>query len=254
MSRFLARLAARSLGLTPLVRPRLRGLFEPAGLGAVAARPEEGMPAAAAEPRGAATAPAELVPGAHAESDLLRLEVAEEPGRSPAIAAPRGRATAEAKAGERPAPAVAPVPEALLARTQAVELPMSSSPSTPRPPGRTPPIPGQTPAAATAAPVAGERKAQAVAPTFPAPGAVILAPPAPLLDVQDSPALSLSAPGPEAGGTATSPDVRITIGRVEIRAQVEARKDLPVVRKAERRRQQPLSLEEYLRHGAKGGR
>jgi hypothetical protein len=254
MSRFLARLAARNLGLTPLVRPRLRGLFEPAGPGVVAARPEEGMPAAAAEPpRGATQTPAELAPAVHADVELTHFEVAKEPRRSPVIAAPPRRATAEAKSGGRPAPAVAPAPEALLARTQGVELPMPLSPGTPRPPGRTRPVPGRTPAAATAAPVADERRAQAVAPAFPAPGAVILAPPAPLLDVQDSPALSLSSE-PRTGGTATPPDVRITIGRVEVRAQIEARKEAPVVRRAERRRQQPVSLEEYLRHGGKGRR
>jgi hypothetical protein len=209
---------------------------------------------AAAEPRNAASAPAKFAPAVRAESDLVQLEVAEEPERPAGVAAPPSGMAIEAKAksGERPAPALAPAPKPLLARTQAADLPLPSPIGTVRPRRQRSPIRGQTSAAAAAGPAAGGQAAPPAGPPLGAPATFAFTPPPPLLDLQSTPS-SLSSE-PATGGTATPPDVRITIGRVEVRAQIEARNEAPAIRRAERRRQQPVSLEDYLRHGAKGGR
>jgi hypothetical protein len=226
MSDHLARLAARALGLADTVRPR-RTLFEPQRL-----VPEPGSSADQETERTPApmSPPVEVAETRHSDVDVVKPEIAEEPARP----------AAEEQVAEHPS-----------------EIPGPPG----RPPEPVPSAPDRTPEQARKPEQAAVRREpepeqepkppvrsrSAAEPAPPARGAAprpVVTQRAPLLATwrrDRSPAAEPEAEQP--------PTVRVTIGRVDVRAVVP---EQPV----ERRPKQPprMSLDEYLSRSRSGAR
>jgi hypothetical protein len=223
MSDYFTRLAARALGTTEVARPR-RSIFEPRrdAPGPLALEPE-GV-------RGRDEAPGES-PG---ESPMRAAEPA--PPRTQAVQVPRrrqGETPAPPAEGTRlPAIASRRASERSRPRPQPVPAPEAAAP---RPAARMPRVPERPAELEAARPDAADRRPsarvlaheRAEPPPLPPPLLAARPPPRPALPVKQ----------------ASSPTVRVTIGRVDVRAVAAERQPKP------RRKERPaprISLDEYL--------
>lgn len=247
MSGYLQRLVLRASGEVPALKPRTPGLFEPPSQRAPAPMLlDVGMEPSAdigftGEPRrpppggsdghagdehtsAAAFSPAAVFQSAHT-------------GDSGEATRPPARVTQRVSAETVPQAAsmLAPAPLARPATQATIRIqtrhPLLDSVSASRDRTAAPPQPaGPAPVPARAAlPLAPE---QPQAPTL-APGPVALAP-----SVLQA---AHAAPAPRAAAAVPPPVIEVTIGRVEVRANMQAQAPQPA-----RARQQPTSLDEYL--------
>jgi hypothetical protein len=225
MSDYLTRLAARALGTAELARPR-RSIFEP--------RP--GVP----EPLALEPASARVEAEAQAES----------PERAAEPAPPRRRADAEPRRARDQTPA--PEAEGELRRPPA---PSRQVPRRPR--RRAQPVPAPAAEVASTDPMARGPTAPERPPKLEAalPDAAGLGPAARLTPQErvEPPPLLAARPPPRAAlpvKEASSPTVRVTIGRVDVRAVATEPSLKP------RRKEKPaprMSLDEYLGRARRDG-
>lgn len=230
MSDFLTRLAQRSIGAAPLIAPRLPSLFAPA---------EEPNGNVADTAAAAAAGSAALVPATPQSQAAGRTAPAL--GESPAdIHSPQRSAAAEAANASAPAARGDGTPHHVestrVPPVSAAQENAQVAPPLPAPVVSRLAVPPETPA------TRGERDTPAAAPE----------PWAPLLPQYEAKAEStapfsaVTVPLADAGAR-TAPTVHITIGRVEVRANIPASPPAPRPRAAS---QPTLSLGDYLKRGA----
>jgi hypothetical protein len=205
VSDFLSRLAARAAGQAPLAQPRVPTRFED--------------PGEAAEPLDVVAGRAPSEPAADVAAAVSPVTPPPRPPLPPA-AAPGAPHVAEA-----PARTPMPAPPAPLVEDHAVTEPLGAAqPARERvasePPAAVPPSPAAAPPAVAVTAAGRPRNPGAVAPSPAGPA-------------------DIAAPPPE------PPPVRIHIGRLEVRANLEP---VPATKPERRRPSEPeLSLTDYLR-------
>ena len=256
MSGFLQRLALRESGALPALSPRLGSWFDPRRAAASAATDDgehSGEPAAAPShaPVPAAPAPVALYPERRpAMAELLPQAAARRVlEQGPALAVPVFRAPGEQRdKAALPRQQLAP-PPALLAAGPKVAVqaaPRAGDPVRPRtalpvPPMPAPPqaIPARVPQKNAGTPVLRTAQAQQAALMPPAPpaGLARLAPAAlQAVRAEEARRSAGQAPAPAPG------TIEVTIGRLEVRATVRTQAAAP----AQRSKQSPTSLDDYL--------
>jgi hypothetical protein len=228
MTDYLEHLAARALGLADVVRPRLIGLFEPLDPSdtVVAAEPFEVQEIE--RPSGRAMPP-----------DPRSERQPSEPER----AAPPAETAAPPRESDSPAVTAADVETPPARQAAAVPAPSPASST----PGRPPSWPGPRPPAISQDPptVAASPRRTAGGPPRSAPQSRLELPSPP------RPPSALAPPnGPEprrgerdaSSPAPTAPTIRVTIGRVDVRALAQ-----PAPRPAAPRRASAIALNEYLK-------
>ena len=248
MSDFLTRLAARSLGVGELVRPRPVSLFEPRAAqppleldgDEIAAEPPT---VAARQARPAREAPRPTTPG-HVQlrgSEPQSPPRALEPTPAPEAAEPEKNALA-------PAP-VAPAPADIVVAVQAARAEAAEPPADPAREARSPhpvtPVPARTSAPGRVRLRGSEP--QSLRASDP-PAALRRDPDEPSAEpwLMPPPPTPAVLPPPPAPAETEPPVVRVTIGRVDVRAVLPP---TPTEQPKPRRRPR-LTLEEYLRDGS----
>lgn len=216
----LMRIAGRTLGVDPVARPRAGSLFEPV---AHAGRPElrSGLSLApeGAE-RNAVTGPL------HRTAEAIEVE----PGARPEL-------SDESDPGRRPTPLVRRIPQAAQVSIDRHEEGATVSPHISAPTGTNSPVeaPHEARRPTTRRPRGGEPAAQWPSPETP-PDPLVAMPSEPGdLGLQPAAAVTpLVPPAPE-----QPPDIKVTIGRIEVRAPAAAAAKAP-------RPSRLLSLDDYL--------
>jgi hypothetical protein len=266
MTDYLEHLAARALGLADVVRPRLIGLFEPLDPSdtVVAAEPFEVQeierPSGRAMPPDPRPVPERSVarrqetPRPAAEARRLQVD---DRGRAPPASSTRSeRQPSEPERAAPPAETAAPPRESDSPAVTAADVetpPARQAAAVPAPspasstPGRPPSWPGPRPPAISQDPptVAASPRRTAGGPPRSAPQSRVESPSPP------RPPSALAPPnGPEprrgerdaSSPAPTAPTIRVTIGRVDVRALAQ-----PAPRPAAPRRASAIALNEYLK-------
>lgn len=221
MSDFLARLAQRALGAAPLVRPRLPGLFSP--LDEEAAPASEALAVDSREPS-PVPAPAPLSRAVEARDEMAA-----------AAGTPPVRAPAPAVAPEQAKDFLPAHPSAPQATRPSRDEGGPAAPESPAPER-------WVPAESSASRILLLEKA--------APRTQLANSPLPLVRPRREASPKEGAPGPGGiayveRGPAQAPAVHITIGRVEVRANIAA----PPAARPRPEHKPALSLREYLKRG-----
>ena len=234
MSDYLARVAARALGQADVALPRLPSLFEP--LAADVALPD-GAARQSASPSSVAS------PAPQREDRADAVPIHEPPVLEPAAERSRMPAAGDLDAPNRPTqrPRESSQPAAMPARPSAA--PPRGTPIVTMAAGH-----GNQPQAAVARTMARPAGALSLAPaaTGAAPAPIVVTPQVAAVPEITRPEVAREpiAPSP--------PIVRVTIGRVEVRARMPAAPPAPAP--APRRREPTLSLTDYLKQRDEGRR
>jgi hypothetical protein len=259
LNHFVERLAARALGLPPAIRPRLRALFEPVG--------GRGEADISASHEGDAPPSVDRTGRMSSEHDVDAVR----PSSGAGARGSPGKPASDVAASGAVASAAPPTPPARPHRTLE-PFPVAGMLAEPQSPG---------PAAAPAGEIfleanqsAGDRPpprallpaaGQAAWPEPPDPFRAFepdhrtrTRPPRPLIDIvtarasPDAPSHPIGPPAWADEGQA-GPEIKITIGCIDVRAMTDAKPKPSAVREAARRRPAFISLENYLKRGARGG-
>ncbi|CAG0951049.1 hypothetical protein BURK2_00200 [Burkholderiales bacterium] len=238
MSDFLTRLAQRSIGAAPLIAPRLPSLFAPDEPAPAAINTEVQPVADVAHITAAASLPMKPHVAGSIRADTAEQHV---------VVSPQRHSTPETK---KTAPAAAPI-EHTLPRVEQAPAPLVEA-------SRANPQLAQAPAPAARAAVLAASDGAEPLPARPATepsGHAPVAPQAwqPLLPQRAAQPATTFAVAPDTSTTQraatapAAPTVNITIGRVEVRANVAAPQPAARPRTASK---PALSLGDYLKHGA----
>ena len=238
MADFLTRLASRALEQAPVVRPRTPSLFEPPAGGMENASPSE-LEATATIPTPTQIHESQASPAAPRQSEVLQRK---EAGSSPATIAANAIPTRQRVAAQ---PAKAPPQASEVASppkpTAAQTAPSLTEASLPAPPA--PPI--ESTRAVLSGPPATRTDLSAVRPLVSSPPDSI----EPTGTMVNPP----SAIRPPPGTSDEGPVIRVSIGRIDVRAVPPPVTASVTPRPKPAPRTALVSLDDYLRRGTKGG-
>lgn len=249
----LTALAATAMGSVPLASPRRRSRFEPTqDVGRVVGPPEEVVSRMTSPVRGAAAEPTATPAPGHRSEPWSRPDSARVPGR-PSLADPEVAAPARRRPVDEPRPAAEPpprdVPGAIDVPSRAAVGVLVRGLVLPAPSARG----GEEPAAAepvTAPPARRERgDGQPGQPGQPGPPAVGVLVPRPLPTTAPAPVATAPSAARRNAPSPAEPDVRVTIGRLEVRTAPTA----PGPGTPESSRRAPAGLRSLEEYGAARG-
>jgi hypothetical protein len=244
MSDFLTRLAERSVGRPPAVTPVLPSLYEPA--------PDEGFVDAIEEVE-------TLGPVSRRDGDPSLKSVPSWSEPAPALSAPEfaaARLNAPERRDEGPQPAEAPVPQSMESPAAAGPVPTPARPEAPTMAPLSRAAERPVPVAAAAPDSLSREGAPAPDPIRPsranAPERAEPAAPTPHGPLAVTPRRPDPTPSVEIPTPSSPPVVRVTIGRVEVRAVLPVAPAPPAPEPASADTR--LSLDEYLKTRSEGQR